>query len=245
MRDAVHERALLDSLGDGDESAFWSLWQEYQRHLYAVCLRQMKGAHFDAADAVSRSMLVARAKLPAYAIHIDNLEAWLTRLTCNVCMDMHRERQRAQQGRINLDDNPPLDDPALSCGHSPEDEYLASEVGRIISASIAELPAPLRDVAHLRFVQEISYPSIAQLLSITVENARKRVQQARAILRDRITVRMASPSSSIDPSGVSVPTAMDRDNPGPGRSDVPVPPVGERRKKSSSEHLRAVDLRKE
>lgn len=243
MRDAVHERALLDSLGDGDESAFWSLWQEYQRHLYAVCLRQMKGAHFDAADAVSRSMMVARAKLPAYATHIDNLEAWLTRLTCNVCMDMHRERQRAQQGRINLDDHPPLDDPALSCGHSPEDEYLSTEVGRIIAACIAELPLPLRDVANLRFVQEMDYPVIAELLDISVENARKRVQQARAFLRERITVRMAS--AAVDPLRVGVPAAMDGNDPCAGRADMPVRPVGERRKKPSSEHLRAVDLSKE
>lgn len=240
MRDVVHERELLDNLGDGDESAFWSLWQDYQRHLYAVCLRQMKGVHFDAADAVSRSMLVARAKLPAYASHIDNLEAWLTRLTCNVCMDMHRERQRSYQGRISLDDNPPLEDPALSCGHSPEAEYLSCEVGRIIAAAIAELPAPLRDAAHLRFVQELSYPVMAGMLSITVENARKRVQQARAILRDKITLRMAS-ASEVDPQRGGIPTAVDGNDPGAGRADGPPRPVGERRKQSGPHRARPID----
>jgi len=191
VTDVIQERVLLDSLGDGDESAFWALWEQYQRHLYAVCLRQMNGAHFDAADAVSRSMLVAQAKLPSYAAHIENLEAWLTRLTCNVCLDMHRERQRAQQGRVSLDDGFTGDEPALSCGHSPEDDYLACEVRKIVSAAISELPASLRDAAHLRFVQEISYPMMARMLSITVENARKRVQQARAILKERIKADLA------------------------------------------------------
>jgi len=186
MANAVHERALLDSLGDGDETAFWTLWEQYQRHLYAVCLRQMNGAHFDAADAVSRSMLVAQAKLPAYAAHIENLEAWLTRLTCNICLDMHRERQRALQGRVSLDETITGDEPALSCSHSPEDDYLACEVRKIVALAIGELPTALRDAAQLRFVQETSYPVMARMLSITVENARKRVQQARAILRDRI-----------------------------------------------------------
>ncbi len=191
MADAVHERALLDSLGDGDESAFWALWTQYQRHLYAVCLRQMNGAQFDAADAVSRSMLVAQAKLPAYAAHIENLEAWLTRLTCNICLDMHRERQRAMQGRVSLDESVPLDDPALSCNHSPEDDYLACEVRKIVALAINDLPVALRDAAHLRFVQETSYPVMARVLSISVENARKRVQQARAILRERIKADLA------------------------------------------------------
>jgi RNA polymerase sigma-70 factor (ECF subfamily) len=180
------ERELLDSLGDGDDAAFWALWEQYQRHLYAVCLRQMNGAHFDAADAVSRAMLVAQSKLPSYAAHIENLEAWLTRLTCNVCLDMHRERQRALQGRVSLDESVAVEDPALSCGHSPEDDYLACEVRKIIAVAINELPTALRDAAHLRFVQETSYPMMARTLSITVENARKRVQQARAILRQRI-----------------------------------------------------------
>src|SRR5437667_12906375 len=99
----VHERALLRSLGHGDETAFWALWEQYQRHLYAVCLRQMNGAHFDAADAVSRAMPVAQSKLPSYAAHIENLEAWLPRLTCNICFDIHRQRQRATPGRVDLD----------------------------------------------------------------------------------------------------------------------------------------------
>ena len=184
----VHERALLRSLGHGDDAAFWALWEQYQRHLYAVCLRQMNGAHFDAADAVSRAMLVAQSKLPSYAAHIENLEAWLTRLTCNICLDMHRERQRATQGRVELNETIAVEDPATS----PEDDFLACEVRKIIFIAINELPATLRDAANLRFVQETSYPAMARTLSITVENARKRVQQARAILRQRIKTGLSA-----------------------------------------------------
>src|SRR5947207_9089103 len=117
MSDGFHERALLHRLGDGDDAAFWALWEQYRRHLYAVCLRQMNGAHFDAADAVSRAMLVARSKLPTYAAHIENLEAWLTRLTCNVCLDIHRERQRATDRSVEVDESVALVE------QSPEDDY--------------------------------------------------------------------------------------------------------------------------
>jgi RNA polymerase sigma-70 factor (ECF subfamily) len=184
----MHERRLLRSVGHGDDAAFWTLWEQYQRHLYAVCLRQMNGAHFDAADAVSRAMLVAQSKLPSYAQHIENLEAWLTRLTCNVCLDMHRERQRATHGRVDFDHTAGVEDP--SC--TPEDDYLAREVRKIISMAINDLPASLRDAATLRFVQETPYPAMARTLSISVENARKRVQQARAILRRRIRAELSA-----------------------------------------------------
>lgn len=180
------ERALLRSLGRGDDGAFWALWEHYRRHLYAVCLRQMNGAHFDAADAVSRAMLVARSKLPSYASHIENLEAWLTRLTCNVCLDIHRERRRATDGRVEVDESVALVE------QSPEDDYLACEVRKIIDLAIDSLPATLRDAAQLRFVHETPYPAMARRLSITVENARKRVQQARAILRQRIRAELSA-----------------------------------------------------
>ena len=184
------ERALLRRLGRGDEAAFWSLWVHYRRHLYAVCLRQMNGAHFDAADAVSRAMLVARAKLPSYAAHIENLEAWLTRLTCNVCLDIHRERQRVMDRRVDVDESVALVE------QSPEDDYLACEMREIIFLAIDALPATLRDAAQLRFVHETPYPAMARTLSITVENARKRVQQARAILRRRIKSELSTASVS-------------------------------------------------
>ena len=144
----------------------------------------MNGAHFDASDAVSRAMLVARSKLPTYAAQIENVEAWLTRLTCNVCLDIDRERRRATDGRVEVDESIAL------VKQSPEDDYLAHEVRKIIFVAIDELPATLRDAAQLRFVQETPYPAMARTLSITVENARKRVQQARAILRQRIRAEL-------------------------------------------------------
>jgi DNA-directed RNA polymerase specialized sigma24 family protein len=42
-------------------------------------------------------------------------------------------------------------------------------------------------VAELRFVQELGYDVIAACLSITEANARKRVQQARELLRPRLS----------------------------------------------------------
>ena len=179
------DHPLLTNLSDGDESAFWTLWQQYQRHLYAVCLRQMSGDESEADDAVSRSMMVARDRLPEHARRIENLEAWLTRLTCNVCLDIHRERRRLGRGAINIDAEGPSE-PALMVKWTPESAYYSCEVRVVIAKAIAGLPVPLRDAADLRFIQETSYQIIASRLSITPENARKRVQQARALLREQI-----------------------------------------------------------
>jgi RNA polymerase sigma-70 factor (ECF subfamily) len=181
------ERSLLEQVGRGDADAFWSLWMIHRPHLQAVCYRQMRRVHADADDAVSRSMLVAHAKLPEYAAQILDVEAWLTRLTCNVCLDIKKERCRGSRKSESLDERilsrreATLPEPL-----SPEEAVLLAQVGAGIRSAIAELPASLRAVAELRFVQELGYDVIAERLSITEANARKRVQQARERLRPRL-----------------------------------------------------------
>lgn len=180
--DKTSEQLLLRRISREDDAAFWSVWQRHKQHLYEVSLRHLSGMHADADEAVSRSMLIARDRLPDYAATIVNLEAWLTRLACNVCLDMHRERRGARGAALSLDEVHPHEEP-LARTLSPEDECLLSEVRESIAGAIASLPPRLRDVAMLRFFQEMSYQTIAERLSITPANARKRVQQARTVLR--------------------------------------------------------------
>ena len=181
MESLADERNLLESLEGGNGAAFWRLWHLHRPHLYEICSRILTAT--DAEDALSRSMLVARAKLPSYATEIVNLEAWLTRLAGNVCKDMLRE-QRA--GRALSLDDPESGDSAAAAADphlSPEEEYVLVEMRGKINVAIAGLPARLRMAATLYFIDELPYTAIAQQLHITNENARKRVQQARAALR--------------------------------------------------------------
>jgi RNA polymerase sigma-70 factor (ECF subfamily) len=143
----------------------------------------MRGARGDALDAVSRSMLLAFRKLPAHATKIENLQAWLTRLTRNVCAHIHREQQRltvgGKGGAEIIEDELRAADPSPS----PEDVVLSNEMRVRRQGAIDKLPPLLRDVARMRFLHEASYGSIASTLSITEATARKRLQQARTVLR--------------------------------------------------------------
>ncbi len=188
------ERSLLEKVSRGDSDAFWSLWMMHQPHLLAVCYRQMRWIGADADDAVSRSMMVAHAKLPEYAAQILDVEAWLTRLTCNVCLDIKKERVRGTRRAEVLDERVlTRRDASLPAALSPEEVVLLGQLGDRIRSALAELPPPLRSVAELRFVQEMGYDVIAERLSITEANARKRVQQAREMLRPRLR-HLARPS---------------------------------------------------
>jgi RNA polymerase sigma-70 factor (ECF subfamily) len=178
---------LLDNLAGGNVSAFWPLWDRYKGHLYHVCLWQMDGVREDAEDALSRSMLRALDKLPRMSGRIQNIGAWLSRLTVNLCVDMHREQKRDARRLENIDDVLPAAVDVLQAkADSPEKVFLNREAIAYVCDVINDLPPRLREPFALRFFQEMAYGDIAERLILTTDNVRKRIQQARDILRQRL-----------------------------------------------------------
>lgn len=190
----VRDAALMESLSLGNADAFWILWKRHEPHLSEICFRQMKYVRADAEDAISRAMLVARDKLPIYAREIIDVEAWLTRLTCNVCLDMKKERSRGTK-RVQVLDEAVLArrEPTLPEPRSPEEHYASTQTLAAIGEAIDSLPRGLHDAAMLRFVHEQGYPEIAASLGITEANARKRVQLARALLHGQLRPMLEPP----------------------------------------------------
>jgi RNA polymerase sigma factor (sigma-70 family) len=185
-------RALLGYIAEGDFSAFWRLWQRYNKYLFAVCLRHMGGIYADAEDALSRAMLKAMDRLPQHASVVINPRAWLTRLTYNVCMEMHREHTRRRM-HVEIGAQIPIDleSPGTQF-NSPEDSLLRDEALGVLAGMINELPPRLREPFVLRYWHEIPCRQVAERLTLSTENVRKRIQQARGFLRARLDRYLSS-----------------------------------------------------
>jgi RNA polymerase sigma factor (sigma-70 family) len=180
-------RQLLCNLADGKISAFWTLWDAYRVHLYHLCLWQMEGVREDAEDALSRCMLRALEKLPRISGEIENVEGWLCRLTINLCVDIHREHRREARRVQNIEDVLPDAGRALRLdADTPEEACLSREAIGYVYDVVNDLPIRLREPFALRFFQEMAYAEIAERLLLSIENVRKRIQQARDILRQKL-----------------------------------------------------------
>ncbi len=142
----------------------------------------------DAEEALSRAMVKAWDKLPDYAEKITNLRAWLTRLTHNLCVDIHRERRRQKAIQIeHIEDIATGENSAVISGcDSPELALLNHELGQYLREAIDSLPYRLRAPFTMRYCHQISYQDIAQKLAISLDNIYKRIQQARDILQKRL-----------------------------------------------------------
>lgn len=75
----------------GVEAIFWSQWQEHRDYLYRCCLKYL-GNSTDAQDALSEAMLKAWDKIRTTAQPIQNIKAWLVKLTYHHYIDIRRKR---------------------------------------------------------------------------------------------------------------------------------------------------------
>lgn len=161
---------------------FWQLWEQYRDYLYRCCIKWMSGNPTHAEDALSRAMLKAWEKVQKIGVEIANFKAWLTRLTHNLCIDIHRERSRGANRVENI--KAIREEQGLLSFE--ETSLCAMETGEkriVIRRAIDDLPTRLRETFILHFYQELSYPEIAQQQDISYQNVCKRISQARKILR--------------------------------------------------------------
>ncbi|MBD2015196.1 sigma-70 family RNA polymerase sigma factor [Microcoleus sp. FACHB-53] len=180
---ASYLRGGSEDLGKG----FWQQWQQYQDYLYHCCIKWMGGNPTDAEDALSRAMLKAWEKVRNGASIITNFRAWLTTLTHNLCIDMHRERNRGAYRMESLEVIAEREKEELvSVYDTPGSAALRGELETQIHRAIEDLPERLHSPFVLHFVREKSYQDIAQQLAISYDNVRKRISQARAILRKHL-----------------------------------------------------------
>ena len=181
---ALEEKTLLNKLAQDDRDAFWQIWKLHRNYLYHRCRIWMGGNYSDGEEALSLAMLKAWEKLPDYANEITNVKAWLTRMTHNLCVDLHRRHNRSAKGVENFEEIAVGEQNILaSSAYSPESTMLRSELAMVIRQRINALSPRLRDPFILRFYKNMSYQEIAQKLNISKDNAYKRIQEARKFLQ--------------------------------------------------------------
>ena len=163
------------------DSIFWQGWQEHQDYLYRCCVKWMGGNSTNAEDALSMAMLKARDKIQKRAKAIENFKSWLTKLTYNLCMDLLKQSSCSASEVEDVD--LVIYPDGVSQGENPILAATQQELENFFGLAINDLPKRLRETFVLYFEKQYCYQEIATELNISYDNVRKRISQARAILR--------------------------------------------------------------
>ncbi|NER23414.1 MAG: sigma-70 family RNA polymerase sigma factor [Symploca sp. SIO1C2] len=167
---------------------FWQQWEEYRDYLYRCCIKWMGGNPIDAEDALSRAMLKAWEKVQKFAGKINNFKSWLTSLTRNLCVDIHRERSRGANQVEDIEGYASAEESELvGSEDTPEKALEKAEKATLIKEAIASLPERLRDTFILHFYQQQTHTEIAQAQEITYDNVCKRISLARKQLKEKLS----------------------------------------------------------
>jgi RNA polymerase sigma factor (sigma-70 family) len=163
-------------------------WEMHARDILKRCLAWSGGRDEDGREAFSRTWSRAAATLISERPQLINVRAWLLTLAYHACMDLHRERSRRGEQELDVI-GPVTHEASLPYNAAPEDpERLAlnKELGAVLFTEIERLPPRLRG-AMSAYLGSGEYGEVVKQFGITDVNARKRIQQARAILRERLT----------------------------------------------------------
>ncbi len=180
---AIEEQRLLDRIGLCDRKAYWALWQLHAGYLFATCLRLTHGNRDDAQDILSEVCLRLAEDMPRYAGGIRNVRSWFARSLANAVVDHYRNYHRHVQSVGSAEDVAVSADAISPDRASPEEELITRQSYAATLQRFENLPRRLWIVASMRFFEDKSYAEIAQSLGITEALVRKRIQEARVILR--------------------------------------------------------------
>ncbi len=197
IEDEQYNSGEFDGFGH-QEQDFWVLWQRIQPKLMVRCLGWLNGNKEDAEDALHDCMLKAYHWIKDGSNNIRNVEAWLTRLVYNHCVDMYRNRKNTpvkEQDPWFWEKNEKGNKIAR-----PDRHLIYTEETRLLLLFIAELPAKLRIPFVLHFLEDQAYTVIAKECGLTIGNVRKRIQLARAEIKSKLAAvnnnRMEPPKPS-------------------------------------------------
>ncbi len=182
--------ALVRSVQAGDPEAFESFVERFGPLIMAFGLR-MCGNRADAEDVFQETLVKVYTRLADLA-DPGALRTWFWRVVSNECL-MSRRGPRDPGRTVAFDELFPLsaergEAPDLPDAGAvdPERAVLAGEARERIEAAIRHLPPDYRIILLLRDFEQLSTEEVAEVLQISVANAKVRLHRARLALRRRL-----------------------------------------------------------
>ena len=192
------DHSLVQRARSGDERAFRTLVERYQKKVYAVALGMVKDRE-EAMDVVQEAFVKVHRSLDTFKADA-TFYTWLYRITVNVCIDVIRRRGAMRAEAVEFDERvghdlaeANLGAVSSQLGSNPEKSVLRRELGEKIQEALEQIPEKHRAILLLRELDGLSYEELAQALEIPKGTVMSRLFHARAKVQKLLSESLGTP----------------------------------------------------
>lgn len=203
------DHELVEACKAGHRRAFHTLYQRYERKVYAVAYGFLRNQE-DALDVVQEAFIKVHRYLPNFEGQ-SSFYTWLYRIVANLCIDHIRRAGRKRDvefdDRIRHDAEPETGGEPLSLSNlgDPSEAVRNKEILSAVEDSLTHLSDKHRAVIVMRELQGLSYADMAKAMSCSKGTIMSRLFHARRnmqkLLKERLEYAGREPGSdkSTDP----------------------------------------------
>ena len=175
----IEPDALIAS-ASGEREAFESLYIENQKRVYSVAVNFFGGNEQLAKDITQQVFLKIYTSLENFRGEAE-IKTWLYRVTVNACIDEQRKSRRF----TFLADFFGFSEPKTN--RSTQDEKVYSrEISDQVQKAIAELKPKFRLPILLKYVENLSYEEIANVLDCSAGTVASRLNRGHKMLAGKL-----------------------------------------------------------
>ena len=171
----MNELVLISRARGGDRDAFGELVEQYRDNVYRLAYR-MCGNAYDADEAAQEAFVAAWRAFPNFRGDA-KFSTWLYRLTTNAAIDVMRREKRHQ----TVGDGEMID--LADDADSPQETVERTEQQEAVQKALATLSEEYREVLLLRYMEELDYAEIAEVLQLPSGTVKSRINRAKAALK--------------------------------------------------------------
>jgi RNA polymerase sigma-70 factor (ECF subfamily) len=173
-----NDRELVEACQRGDQDAFALLFEAYSDKVYSIAFRYA-GDEAAAMDIAQDTFLKLLSRIGQFRSD-SSFDTWLYRLVVNSCLD-HRRRKRKLMPILDG-----LLDAVCSAPETVLHELLREERQEAVQDVVGKLVPDQRIVVILRYMEELSYEHIAEIVGCSIGTVASRLNRAHKVLERRL-----------------------------------------------------------
>lgn len=191
IRNEGSDEALFLRYQQGDDRAFFAIYERYKSSIYAYCAQVLFSAGLSR-ETVEDTFQDVFLRLVQYRDTFTggDFKPWIFTVTRHSCLSMKRRSFRQRATIDNIGDGVNFEEDissdvrqAFSMSDDPLERMSAEEQTGLLLAAIARLPDEFREALLLSEYEGMTYDEIGKMLGASLSTIRIRIFRAKARLR--------------------------------------------------------------